>query len=75
MIEVDAPAASVVGPDPRCAVRRNRRTQFAFPIADLREDRLHGRMRMFQRQQQRAESADCARGGDGLRKRRFAESR
>src|SRR4029077_17714613 len=75
VVEIDAPAAIVVRTDSRGALRRNRRAQLAFPIADLRQDRVHRRVGMFQGQQQRAESADRAGGGDGLGERRFAESR
>ena len=52
VIEVDPPGAIVVVPDPRCAVRWNRRVQLRFPIADLRDDRVDGGVRVFERQQQ-----------------------
>ena len=74
VIQVDPRSTGLVDPDPRRTVRRNRRAQLAFPLADLRDDRIHRGVRMFQRQQQITESADGARCGDGLGQRRLTES-
>src|ERR1700733_3873740 len=52
VVEVDPPGAIVVVPDPRCAIRWNRRVQLRLPIPDLRDDRVDGGVRVFERQQQ-----------------------
>ena len=52
VIEVNPRGAIVVVPDPRCAVRWNRRVELRFPIADLGDDRVDDGVRVFERQQQ-----------------------